>query len=83
MARPYTCPYCRHVGESIRKGLRRTKQLGIRQIRLCRACKRKFTPRNQKLVEAPGRGTGNAGPQPGHAGQHTGRARSVRPPARA
>lgn len=46
MGRPFKCPYC---GESKNtgKGYRRTKSMGKRQIRLCRACERKFTPRSQ------------------------------------
>ncbi len=67
MARPHKCPFC-GASDSIRKGLRRTKQMGIRQIRRCRACKRKFTPRNQKPIDAPAHGTGKAGPQPGNSG---------------
>jgi transposase-like protein len=45
--RPPVCPHCRST-RSVRKGLRRTKQLGVRQIRRCKDCGRKFTPRNQK-----------------------------------
>lgn len=42
-------PVCIHCGSSrsVRKGLRRTKQLGLRQIRMCKDCQRKFTPRHQ------------------------------------
>lgn len=42
-------PVCIHCGSSNsrRKGLRKTKQLGVRQIRLCKDCGRKFTPRHQ------------------------------------
>lgn len=50
MGRPYKCPYC---GESdtVSKGVRRTKTMGERRIRRCTACKRKFTPKNQKPGE--------------------------------
>ena len=46
-------PRCIHCGSkrSSRKGLRRTKGLGIRQIRKCKDCGRKFTPKNQKRVD--------------------------------
>lgn len=47
-------PICIHCGSSHSspKGSRRTKYLGIRRIRLCRDCGRKFTPRHQK-IETP------------------------------
>ena len=47
-------PACIHCGssDSICKGLRRTKLLGIRQIRQCKKCGRKFTPRHQQYVGA-------------------------------
>lgn len=44
--RPYTCPYCSST-DTTKKGVRRTKTLGVRAIRYCRGCKRKFTPKNQ------------------------------------
>lgn len=37
-----TCPHCGST-ELIRKGYRKTKTLGKRPIRRCRACTRKFT----------------------------------------
>ncbi len=48
MARPHKCPFC---GESasVGKGYRRTKTMGKRRIRLCKACGRKFTPKNQQM----------------------------------
>ena len=61
MGRPYKCPYCGQ-SESVSKGVRRTKTMGERRIRRCKACKRKFTPKNQKLDEA-----GDAVAQPGPA----------------
>jgi len=51
MGRPHTCPYCGQIGKSVSKGVRKTKTMGDRRIRFCKACKRKFTPRNQKVVE--------------------------------
>ena len=47
--RPAKCPYC--GGSSINKGFRKTKTMGKRQIKLCKACGRKFTPQNQKSVQ--------------------------------
>jgi len=46
-------PVCKHCGSthSVRKGHRRTKAMGIRQIRRCKDCGRKFTPRNQKPAQ--------------------------------
>lgn len=61
MGRPHKCPYCGQ-SESVSKGVRRTKTMGDRRIRRCKACKRKFTPKNQKpgdVEEAP---TLNSGP---------------------
>jgi transcription elongation factor Elf1 len=51
MGRPYTCPYCGQVGKSVSKGVRKTKTIGDRRIRFCKACHRKFTPKNQKQVD--------------------------------
>jgi len=53
MGRPYKCPYCGQEGRSVCKGYRRTKTMGKRHIRLCKACGRKFTPKNQKQDELP------------------------------
>lgn len=50
MARPHKCPYCEKQ-ETVSKGRRRTKTMGDRWIRLCKACGRKFTPKNQKSME--------------------------------
>ena len=49
--RPWKCPYC-GSSRTTGKGKRVTKQMGIRKIRYCKDCKRKFTPQNQKPVEA-------------------------------
>ena len=51
--RPAKCPYCGTSGESVSKGVRKTKTMGNRRIRLCKACGRKFTPRNQRPAETP------------------------------
>ena len=51
MGRPHICPWCEASGPStIKKGFRKTKTMGNRGIRLCKACGRKFTPKNQKVV---------------------------------
>jgi hypothetical protein len=50
MGRPYKCPYCGQ-SESVGKGIRKTKTMGERRIRQCKACGRKFTPKNQKGIE--------------------------------
>lgn len=47
--RPAKCIHC-GSDRSISKGYRRTKALGVRRIRVCRDCGRKFTPRNQKAM---------------------------------
>ena len=46
--RPPACPYC--GSSSIGKGVRKTKTMGIRRIRQCKACRRKFTPKKQAPV---------------------------------
>ena len=48
--RPPVCPAC-GSHQSQKKGVRKTKSMGVRKIRLCKSCGRKFTPQNQKLVE--------------------------------
>ena len=48
MGRPYTCPYCGVAGKNVGKGYRQTKTMGLRRIRRCRSCGRKFTPKHQK-----------------------------------
>lgn len=49
--RPWKCPYC-GSSSTTSKGKRVTKQMGIRRIRYCKDCTRKFTPKNQEPVEA-------------------------------
>ena len=51
MGRPHVCPYC-GANKSVSKGVRKTKTMGDRCIRLCKACGRKFTPKNQKAIGA-------------------------------
>jgi len=51
MGRPYSCPWCQAT-TSVSKGVRQTKTMGDRRIRRCKACGRKFTPKNQKLLES-------------------------------
>ena len=50
MGRPYTCPWC-GTSSSIKKGFLKTKTMGKRRIRLCKACGRKFTPKCQQRIE--------------------------------
>jgi transcription elongation factor Elf1 len=50
MGRPYSCPWC-GATVSVSKGVRKTKTMGDRSIRLCKSCGRKFTPKNQRPVE--------------------------------
>ncbi len=45
--RPHKCPYCGGT-DTVNKGARKTKAMGIRRIRRCRSCGRRFTPRHQK-----------------------------------
>jgi transcriptional regulator NrdR family protein len=50
--RPFKCPYAGcGSSDTVSKGFRKTKTMGIRRLRYCKDCKRKFTPRNQKPVE--------------------------------
>jgi len=69
MGRPHTCPYCRAVGKSVSKGVRRTKTMGDRRIRFCKACKRKFTPKNQKQVDPHEEKAGSAAAEPAPAAE--------------
>ena len=50
--RPHKCPYdgCGSTS-TVSKGARQTKSMGVRKIRLCKGCGRKFTPKNQKPAE--------------------------------
>lgn len=50
MGRPFKCPYCAST-ETVSKGVRRNKTVGVRRVRRCTACRRKFTPRNQQPLE--------------------------------
>ena len=60
MGRPHTCPYCGEIGKSVSKSVRKTKTMGNRRIRFCKACRRKFTPKNQKAIEPPETSGGKA-----------------------
>ena len=60
MGRPHTCPYCGAVGKSVSKGVRKTKTMGDRRIRFCKACRRKFTPKNQKQIDPQEEKAGSA-----------------------
>ena len=53
--RPHKCPYCGGT-DTASKGARKTKTMGLRKIRRCKGCGRKFTPKGRKLTltEAPG-----------------------------
>jgi transcriptional regulator NrdR family protein len=50
MGRPFKCPYC-GSSDTTGKGVRKTKTMGVRRIRRCKACRRKFTPKSQQLVD--------------------------------
>ena len=50
MGRPFKCPYC-GSSDTVSKGVRRNKTVGVRRIRRCKACHRKFTPKNQQQVD--------------------------------
>ena len=52
MGRPFKCPFCGEEN-SISKGVRKTKTMGNRRIRLCKACRRKFTPKHQTFRDQP------------------------------
>jgi hypothetical protein len=45
------CPHCHAVGQNIAKGYRRTVTLGLRPLRLCKGCNRRFTV--DRAVTAP------------------------------
>ena len=49
--RPHKCPYCGGT-DTTSKGARKTKTMGIRRIRCCKGCGRRFTPKSQKSVQA-------------------------------
>ena len=66
MGRPFKCP-CGST-DTTSKGFRKTKTLGVRRIRRCRGCGRKFTPKNQQPLEvvpdAESSARGNPADQP-------------------
>ncbi len=49
LGRPFKCPYenCGSVN-TVQKGVRKTRTMGKRKIRLCKDCGRRFTPKKQK-----------------------------------
>jgi len=47
--RPVKCIHCGST-DTTSKGARCTKTMGIRKIRRCKSCGRRFTPRNQKPI---------------------------------
>ena len=49
--RPFKCPYGCSSANTVSKGVRKTKTMGLRRIRLCKNCGRKFTPKNQKPLQ--------------------------------
>jgi len=51
--RPVKCIHCGST-DTTSKGARKTKTMGIRKIRRCKSCGRRFTPRNQKPVPYEG-----------------------------
>jgi len=51
--RPFKCPYECGSTNTVSKGARKTKTMGIRKLRLCKSCGRKFTPVNQKPEPLP------------------------------
>ena len=59
--RPFKCPYGCGSTNTVSKGIRRTKTMGLRRIRLCKNCGRKFTPRKQKLSQPTEEVTGETG----------------------
>ena len=52
--RPHKCPYCGST-TTASKGARKTKTMGIRRIRRCKDCRRKFTPKNQPAAQPEAR----------------------------
>jgi transcriptional regulator NrdR family protein len=45
--RPVKCPYCGSKESSL-KGFRKTQTLGLRRIRRCKVCKRRFTVKKKE-----------------------------------
>jgi transposase-like protein len=80
MGRPHTCPYCGQVGRSVSKGVRRTKTMGDRRIRCCKACNRKFTPKNQKQADSQEEKAGSVATEPVASAEPTKSADATSPP---
>ena len=47
--RPALCPYCRSTA-IISKGYRKTVTMGLRKVRLCKSCARRFTKGKKKAL---------------------------------
>jgi len=47
----------------VSKGFRPTTTLGVRRLRFCKDCGRKFTPQNQKPLEAKDKKAGGSEPR--------------------
>ena len=62
--RPFKCPYGCGSTNTVSKGVRKTKTMGLRRIRLCKDCGRKFTPRKQKLFQPMEEDTRETGGEP-------------------
>ena len=62
--RPFKCPYECSSANTVSKGVRRTKTMGLRRIRLCKTCGRKFTPKNQKPLQPTEEKTTETGVEP-------------------
>ncbi|MDO8303817.1 MAG: hypothetical protein Q7T18_11295 [Sedimentisphaerales bacterium] len=60
--RPFKCPFCKS-GNNVSKGFRPTTTLGVRRLRFCKDCGRKFTPQNQKPLEAKDKNAGGNDPR--------------------
>ena len=49
--RPALCPYCRSTA-IISKGYRKTVTMGLRKVRLCKSCARRFTKGKKKVIDS-------------------------------
>jgi transcriptional regulator NrdR family protein len=49
--RPVKCPYCGST-KSVSKGFRKTTTMGLRKLRKCKDCKRRFTISKEKPKKA-------------------------------
>ena len=67
--RPFKCPYGCGSTNTVSKGVRKTKTIGVRRIRLCKNCGRKFTPKNQKPAQPMGEKEVEANIEPDEAAE--------------